>query len=228
MKKIILRIFWIAAALGIIALIFAAIVNIYMVRSHSGRIYSLDDADNIEGDFDCIIILGAGVKPDNTVSDMLKDRLETGISVYQSNAAPKILMSGDHGRVDYDEVNVMKQYAVDKGVDSENVFMDHAGFSTYETMYRARDVFKVKKAIVITQQYHMYRALYIADKLGIEAVGVTADRHKYRGQSYREAREVLARVKDFIMVIFNPEPKYLGEAIPVSGNGNITNDKNTE
>ena len=228
MKKIFFKIFLIAVIVGIVACIFVAVINVFMIKSQNDRIYSLDETDSINGNFDCIIILGAGVKPDNTVSDMLKDRLDTGISVYTEGIAPKIIMSGDHGRVNYDEVNVMKNYAVEKGVESENVFMDHAGFSTYETMYRARDIFEVKKAIVITQQYHMYRALYIADKLGIEAVGVTADRHKYRGQSYRDAREIIARVKDFIMVIFNPEPKYLGEIIPVSGNGNVTNDKNTE
>lgn len=228
MKKIFFKIFLIAVIVGIVACIFVAVINVFMIKSQNDRIYSLDETDSINGNFDCIIILGAGVKPDNTVSDMLKDRLDTGISVYTEGIAPKIIMSGDHGRVNYDEVNVMKNYAMEKGVESEYIFMDHAGFSTYESMYRARDIFEVKKAIVITQKYHMYRALYIADKLGIEAVGVTADRHKYRGQSYRDAREIIARVKDFIMVIFNPEPKYLGEVIPVSGNGNVTNDKNTE
>lgn len=227
-KNIFIKLIIIAAAAGTVVCVFVSAVNMYMVRSQEHKIYSFDEADKIEGDYDCIIVLGAGVRPDNTVSDILRDRLETGIAVYEKGAAPKILMSGDHGRINYDEVNVMKDYAVDRGIDSENIFMDHAGFSTYETMYRARDVFMVKKAIIITQKYHMYRALYIADKMGIDAVGVNSDLHTYRGQFYMEAREVLARVKDFMTVIFNPKPKYLGEAIPVSGNGNVTNDKKTE
>ena len=103
--------------------------------------------------------------------------------------------------------------------------MDHAGFSTYDSMYRAKAVFKAKKVIIISQKYHLYRAVYIAEKLGLDAVGISADLREYRGQEYRNLREVMARVKDFFKVIIKPEPEYLGEAIPVSGNGNATNDK---
>ena len=134
-------------------------------------------------------------------------------------------MSGDHGRAGYDEVNKMKEYAVENGVSSHDVFMDHAGFSTYESMYRARDVFQAKKLIIVTQQYHLYRALYVAEKLGLEAYGVAADQMVYNGQLYREVREILARNKDFINTLIWPKPKYLGDAIPVNGDGDITNDK---
>ena len=118
----------------------------------------------------------------------------------------------------------MKQYAIDQGIPSEHVFTDHAGFSTYETMYRAKAIFGADKVIVVTQQYHLYRALYIADQLGIEAYGVSADLRPYSGQTGRDVREVLARCKDFVMCIVKPKPTYLGETIPVSGSGDLTND----
>ena len=134
-------------------------------------------------------------------------------------------MSGDHGREHYNEVGAMKNYALERSVPSENVFMDHAGFSTYETMYRAKEIFKAKKVVIVTQEYHLYRALYIARQLGLEAYGVAADVRTYGGQSMRDAREVLARCKDFALCLFKPEPTYLGDPIPVSGNGDVTNDE---
>jgi len=176
-------------------------------------------------DADCILILGAGITHSNSPSPMLEDRLLEGISLYQSGAAGKLLMSGDHGQTDYDEVNVMKQFAVDEGVPSEDVFMDHAGFSTYESLYRARDVFAADTVIIVTQKYHLYRALYIAKALGLNAYGVASDPRTYHGQAYRDLREVLARCKDFITCLFQPPPTFLGEAIPVSGNGDWTNDE---
>ncbi len=187
------------------------------------RILSVEEAANID-EVDCIIVLGCQVRDDGSLSHMLRDRLMRGLEVYNAGAAPKLLMSGDHGRKDYDEVGAMKQYAIDNGVPSENVFMDHAGFSTYETVYRAKEIFEADKVIIITQEYHLYRALYIAEQLGIEAYGVSADLNRYAGQSMRDFREVLARCKDWAMCIIKPEPTYLGEAIPVSGNGDLTND----
>lgn len=176
-------------------------------------------------DADCILVLGALVRKDETPSFILRDRLERGIELYNMGVSDRLLMSGDHGRVNYDEVNTMKHFAIDTGIPSENVFMDHAGFSTYESLYRARDIFKAKKIIIVTQEYHLYRALYIARKLGLEAYGVVAAGNNYSGQAYRDFREMLARVKDFFYVIIQPEPTYLGEAIPVDGNGDLTNDK---
>ncbi len=177
-----------------------------------------------EGDYDCIIVLGCLVKDDGTPSDMLRDRLERGVALYAEGAAPKILMSGDHGREDYDEVNAMKQYAMDAGVPSEDIFMDHAGFSTYETMYRAREIFGAERVLVVTQEYHLYRAVYIAQQLGMQADGVNADYHSYVGQGMRDFREVLARCKDFTMCIAKPKPTYLGEMILLTGSGDVTND----
>lgn len=173
---------------------------------------------------DCIMVLGCQVKEGGEPSHMLRDRLQRGVEVYELDVSEKLLMSGDHGRTDYNEVETMKRYAIDEGVDSENVFMDHAGFSTYESIYRAKKVFGVKKMIIITQEYHLYRALYIAEQLGIEAYGVASDYHTYVGQSMRDLREVLARAKDFVTTIVKPDPTYLGDFIDIHGNGNITND----
>ena len=198
-------------------------INSYVKSSGQDRIFTAEEAAELT-DVDCIIILGCGVKDDGIPSDMLNDRLLVGIKLYEIGASEKILMSGDHGREDYDEVNVMKQFAIDKGVTSKDVFMDHAGFSTYESMYRAIDIFEAKKVIIVTQGYHLYRALYIAEKLGIEAYGVASDLRNYVNQTYLDRREILARNKDFFSVILKPEPTYLGEAIPISGNGDLTND----
>lgn len=175
-------------------------------------------------DADCILVLGCGVREDGTPSLMLRDRLETGVALYEAGAAPKLLMSGDHGRKDYDEVNLMKDYAMEKGIPSEDIFMDHAGFSTYDSMVRARDIFCAKTVVIVSQEYHLYRALYLAEKLGLEAYGVPALDVNYRGQAYREFREMLARSKDVCTAVIQPQPKFLGEKIPISGNGDLTND----
>lgn len=211
----------ICIGMACLALVFS--LNAYVVTSVDGRIISAEIAAGFD-DFDCIIVLGAGVR-NGSPSPMLQDRIDCGVALYLDGVAPKIIMSGDHGRKDYDEVNVMKAEAIEAGVPSEDVFMDHAGFSTYESIYRAKEIFGVKKVLIVTQKYHLFRALYIARELGVEAYGVSADVRSYRGAVYREVREVLARNKDFVKCIFKPESTYLGEAIPVSGDGNITNDK---
>ena len=198
-------------------------VNAHVKNIGGNHIITAEEAAKLN-DVDCIVVLGCLVKDNGIPSDMLSDRLKAGIELYQQGSAPKIIMSGDHGREDYDEVNAMKQVAMDEGVPSSDIFMDHAGFSTYESIYRAKEIFEADKIIIVTQQYHLYRALYIAEKLGIEAYGVNADYCTYRGQSSREVREILARCKDFVNAIFQPEPTYLGEKIPVSGDGDITND----
>ena len=148
--------------------------------------------------------------------------------MYELGTAPKLLMSGDHGRKEYDEVAAMKLFAIDVGIASSDVFMDHAGFSTYESIYRAQEIFQADKILIVTQEYHLYRALYIANRLGVEAYGVNADYHTYIGQTMRDLREVLARNKDFLTCIFKPAPTYLGAVIPIFGDGNLTNDDTTD
>lgn len=172
--------------------------------------------------FDCVMVLGAGLW-DGEPSPMLKERLDFGLQVYDTGCTDRMLMSGDHGQKDYDEVNTMKEYAADYGVLPDNIFMDHAGFSTYESMYRARDVFDVEKMVIVTQSYHLYRAVYDARKLGIDAYGVKAEKLKY--PFYNDIREGIARVKDFFWCIAQPEPTYLGEVIPINASGSLTDDK---
>ena len=210
--------------LTIVAISAVGIANSWVKMSVDDRILEQEQAAQLDN-VDCIIVLGCGVSASGKPSHMLEDRLKRGVALYENGAAPKLLMSGDHGRENYNEVAVMKRYAVDAGIPSEAVFMDHAGFSTYETMYRAKEVFCAKKVLIVTQEYHLYRALYIAEALGLDAYGVSADYRAYSGQLYRDIREVLARVKDFGTTIIKPEPTYLGEVIPISGSGELTHDE---
>jgi vancomycin permeability regulator SanA len=197
-------------------------VSGFVCLSTQSRIVTMDEAADL--DADCVLVLGALVHENGHPSGILEDRLITGIAAYNNGASSRLLMSGDHGRADYDEVNSMKAYAVEQGVPSEDVFMDHAGFSTYESLYRARDVFQAQRVLIVTQRYHLCRALYIARALGLDAYGLAADIRTYPGMPKFVAREILARNKDFFFVLFQPEPTYLGEAIPISGDGNATND----
>lgn len=223
MKKLIKRVVLALGAIIIVLGLFTLIVNFHVKNSAEKHIVSPQEA--AQKNADCIIVLGAGVWAEGVPSPMLSDRLERGIELYEMGAAPKLLMSGDHGTIEYDEVNVMKDFALDEGIPSEDVFMDHAGFSTYESMYRAAEIFGCEEVIVVTQEYHLYRAVYIGEKMGMTVWGVAAQPQNYANQDYRDAREILARVKDFLMVIFKPEPTYLGEAIPISGSGDVTNDR---
>ena len=208
----------------ILAVLCAAVaggLSLWVWGQARGYLLSQEEAAALS-DVDAILVLGCGVRPDGTPSLMLQDRLEMGLTLYEAGAAPKLLMCGDHSRAEYDEVNAMKDYVVERGVPSEDVFLDHAGFSTYESMYRARDVFQAKKILIVSQRYHLYRAIYDARALGLDAYGVAAEDIAYTGQLFREAREILARDKDFFYCIFKPLPTFLGEAIPVSGDGNAT------
>ena len=198
-------------------------IDAYVLHSTSAQMLTTQEAALLE-DVDCILVLGCKVHSDGAPSAMLEDRLRRGVELFHAGAAPKLLMSGDHGTMTYNEVQSMKQYAIDHEIPSSDIFMDHAGFSTYESIYRARDIFQAKKIIIVTQEYHLHRALYIAAALGIEAYGVDADYRSYSGQTARDIREILARNKDFFTSIFQPEPTYLGEAIPIWSNGDLTND----
>lgn len=208
------------AILVVVIAVIVFVINFYVIFKTKKQILESVDKDDI----DCILVLGAGVR-NGKPTDMLADRLLTAIDLYNKNVAPKIIMSGDHSKANYDEVNIMKAFAIEKGVPSTDIFMDHAGFSSYESIYRAKEIFEAKKIVIVTQKYHLYRSLYIANKLGVEAYGVSADLRKYIGQSYRELREVLARDKDFVKCFFKPKSTYIGEVIPVSGDGDVTNDK---
>ncbi len=197
-------------------------VSGYVKHQAADYLLSREAAAGLE-DVDCILILGCGVRADGSPSLMLRDRLDMGLRLYEAGIAPKLLMSGDHSRTDYDEVNTMKDYAMAAGVPSEDVFMDHAGFSTYESMYRARDIFCAEKIVIVSQGYHLSRAVYDARALGLDAYGMAAEDIRYAGQFMRDLREILARCKDFFYCLLRPEPTFLGETIPVSGNGDLSN-----
>lgn len=222
MKRRIKRFFIILISAAVLLAAAVFVPNFIVIKKTESNIVTLEEAAELS-DVDCAVILGAGVR-EGKPTPMLRDRLLVGIDLYKSGAVKKLIMSGDHGSTDYDEVNIMKSFAVDRGVPDEDIFMDHAGFSTYETIYRAREIFEADNIIIVSQKYHLYRALYIAEKLGIKSVGVSADLDTYRGQTKRDLREILARDKDFFKCIFKPKPTYLGDKIPVSGNGNLTND----
>jgi len=219
MKKV-----WIRALCALAVLAMAVGGVLLAVNGHvkrSVRPYLLSAEEAAKTPADCILVLGCGVRPTGEPSLMLRDRLDMGLKLYELGAAPKLLMSGDHGSQEYDEVNVMKDYAMTAGVVSEDVFMDHAGFSTYESVYRAKAIFQAKKIIIVTQKYHLHRALYIAKAMGLDAYGVSCDTQVFSGQFHRDVREILARNKDFFTSIFKPKPTYLGDPVPVSGNGNL-------
>lgn len=218
-KKLII----IAAWILIFCLLAALGLNTYVCASAKDNMYEAADLSVEKAD--CIMVLGCGVRGSEP-SPMLKDRLDTAIELYKMGVAPKILMSGDHGGEYYNEVGAMKIYAIKNGVPSEDIFMDHAGFSTYESLYRAKALFGIKKLIAVTQRYHLYRTVYLGKSLNIGISGVSTAEYNYGGMIHREVREILARDKDFFTAIIKPDPKIpLGNKISIEGNGNITNDK---
>ncbi len=220
-RKLTLILLAIMAAGIIVVTVYALSVNAYVINSSEDRIITAEQA--LEIDADCILVLGAGVSDNGTPSLLLRDRLDTGTELYLGGVSNRLLMSGDHGRKDYDEVNSMKDYAVTMGAEPSEVFTDHAGFSTYESIYRARDVFGADTIIIVTQEYHLYRALYIAEQLGVEAYGVACRDIRYSGQDWRDFREILARNKDFLYCMIEPEPWSVGELrYPLDGDASST------
>jgi vancomycin permeability regulator SanA len=171
-------------------------VNRIMVKGETSRILSPERAVALEG-VDCILVLGARVMPDGSPSDMLADRLLRAVALYNAGASLVLLMSGDGRQKKYDEVSCMKRYAMSLAVPSEDILLDTAGLSTYDSMYRAKAIFGAKKIVIVTQQYHLYRALYIARQLGLDAHGVSCDYRTYATAGYNNAREFLARLKDY-------------------------------
>ena len=200
MKKIFFRVFIIILCIGVLCVAAVAIPNIAMLAGSADDKPVFSDSD--ENSYDCILVLGAGLRPDGTPSDMLADRLETAIKLYGEGYSDTILLSGDRSGDDYDEVSAMKAYCLERGVAEADIRCDNLGFSTYESIYNAAKTNEYESIIVVTQGYHLHRALYIADKMGFDAHGADAEIRRYRGQIVRDIREVLARAKDFYKVIF--------------------------
>lgn len=209
----------VAVVLAIVA-VFAA-TNAVTIVGSKGSIVSADEASISSAD--AIVVLGASVFADGTPSGILQDRLDDGVALYFAGVAPKLIMSGDNGTESYNEVRVMKQYAIAQGVPSEDIFCDHAGFSTYESMYRAKYVFGCQRIVVATQTYHLYRALWSAKSLGMQATGVPSDYHEYQKQLQYDIREVPARTKDFFKALFRMPSTYVGDAISLDQDGDVTN-----
>lgn len=160
------------------------------------------------------IIFGAGVRRDGRPSRMLADRIQGGIALYESGRVSKLLMTGDNSRVEYNEVVAMQEYAIEQGIPEEDIVLDYAGFSTYESCYRANAIFGVSQAVLVTQAYHLPRAVYTCRELGVEAVGLgTPDWEVYPGVmvSYT-VRESIATLNALLQVhVIRPEPTFLGQ-----------------
>ncbi|MDR3073060.1 MAG: YdcF family protein [Clostridiales Family XIII bacterium] len=208
-----------------LAVVFIAAINFYIIFDTQGKlpnstnyILSVDEAAKLgeeEEPPECILVLGASVQ-DGEPSQMLADRLDTALEVYQRGGSKIFLLSGDNGTVEYNEVLSMQNYILEHGaeynVDPDDIFLDHAGFSTYESLYRMKEIFGVKKALVVTQEYHLYRAVYDGRRLGMDVYGVIVPPTK-NGQWKRSVREIFARTKDFCWATIGKKPKFLGDPI---------------
>lgn len=222
--KLFKRIIFLLLIFSILAVLVFLGVNLYVRASASKYILSKEQASQLEN-IDCIIVLGAHVKGDGSPSLMLQSRLDSALGLYASGISDTVLMSGDHGRNEYDEVNNMMDYALENSdIPRDRVFLDHAGFSTYETACRAKEVFCIERGVFVTQRYHLYRTVYNARYKGIEAYGVAADDYDWPGMPYYKLRESLAIFKDFFGCLFGFAPTYLGDEIPVSGSARATHD----
>jgi vancomycin permeability regulator SanA len=162
------------------------------------------------------IVPGAGLNPDGTPSAPLRDRVEAAAELYFAGKAQKILMSGDNRFINYNEPESMRQYALTLGVPDEDIVLDYAGRSTYDTCYRAKAIFGVEEALIVTQAYHLPRAVYLCDHLGVKITGVPVEQSRYVRSRYlfwnfREAFASLAAVWDIhiakpLPVLGEPEP----------------------
>lgn len=192
----------IAVAAGLVV----AGTNVAVVATSQPRI--VDEQEAVAFGADAIVVLGASVYADGTPSGILEDRLDDAISLYEAGAAPRIIMSGDGSTSSYNEPEAMKAYAVARGVPEDAIVCDGMGLSTYETMHNAMTDFGCDRIVVATQTYHLYRALYSANGLGMEAVGVASDYHAYDNQTSYDIREIPARTKDFFQTLFKIDPAH--------------------
>jgi SanA protein len=202
-------------AAGVTILLVAAF-NAYVLLSVRGEATS--DVDELHH-AQTAIVPGALVQPDGQMSSMLRDRVARAVELYEAGKVDKIIVSGDHGSWKYDEPDTMRKALVAAGVPDRDIFTDHAGFNTRATMVRAREVFQVDSAIVVTQGFHMARSLYLAEAAGLDIQGLTADLHGYGKQGIKsDIREVLSRVKAVGDTTLDTGV-LLGPAVPITGSG---------
>ena len=196
--KIIDKILQIITLIVAVTMAVIAVINVYVVKSTANAV---KDYEDFNGHYDYIIVLGCGIVDNSIPTDLMVDRLDMAIRLYKDGAAPRILLSGDHRVDDYNEVAVMKNYMLDRGIPEDVIECDDLGLSTSETMERASRLFDVESAVIVTQEYHLSRAVYLARNYGIDCEGVIATGHTFVAQPYYSARESLARVKDFILCL---------------------------
>ncbi|MBR7161833.1 MAG: YdcF family protein [Clostridia bacterium] len=186
-----------AGALAVLAMLFVLTVNLIVIGTTV-----TDIGEPFEQQEACAVVLGAKVHQGGRLSDMLRDRMDTAVALYREGKVSKLLLSGDDSG-EWGEVTHMKAYAMACGIPEEDILEDPEGYSTYETMCRAKEVYGLTDIVAVTQKYHLYRALYIAEDFGMQARGACADLDVYSGQLYRDCREILARIKDFGLCLIN-------------------------
>lgn len=227
--QLLIRIVKLGFFLFLIVIGLIIIVNLYVMVSSQNQTYSIEKLKQERKTIDeatPILVLGAGIIDSETPSKILEQRLLKTVEVAEVLAQNPIIMSGDHMDEYYDEVTVMKKYVVAKGIESQRVYLDHAGYSTFESLYRLKEVLKQDKVIIITQGYHLSRALMLARGLGLEAIGIPAEEYPST-RLEREFREVFARLKDFAITYLNYPHKTpeLGYGFDLSKSGDLTNEK---
>ncbi len=199
---------------GVVILVFGFMISFRIEKSSRNFVFS--EAEDVP-ETQVALVLGARVWKDDVLSHTLQDRVDTAVELYKQKKVKKFLLSGDHGREEYDEVNAMKNYLLDRGIPARDIFLDHAGFDTYDSVYRAKEIFQVDSMTIVTQEFHLPRSIYIAKCLDIKAYGLVSDKRVYLLAKRNVVREKIAQQKAFLDCFFNSEPKFLGEEIPITG-----------
>lgn len=202
-----------AAWLGCLAVAFCA--DMVGRVAHASRAFICTDTPHAPQRYTAIV-LGCRVNGDEP-SLCLEERLATALELYRSGTVRRLLLSGDHGTSGYDEVNAMRAWLMERGVPTDHLFLDHAGFDTYDTMIRARHVFQVDGALIVSQKFHLPRAVYLARAVGLNAVGVSADPPLGSACAGSRVREPVACAKAVLNVWLGSSPKFFGPAIPITG-----------
>lgn len=213
---------WLGVGALILVALAAVLANLWVCRLARRFIVPAGEVKRAQ----TAIVLGAYVYgTPGRLSPVLQDRVDAAIALFEAGLVDTLLMSGDHGQDDYDEVNWMRIYAEQKGVPTSKIFLDHAGFNTYDTMVRARRVFQVESAVVVTNRFHLDRAVFLARSQGIQVQGVVADKRGYEDAAYNEQREFAARCKAVLNVyLLRPDPAFLGQPVPITGDASASHD----
>jgi len=195
----------VALFLGVLSGIALFAVNHHMISSVKDRLLTSEQAAQLT-DVDCILVLGYRVDGEGNPSPMLRDRVLRGVELYRLGISEILFFTGDSRHESYDEAGAMASLAKENGVLDERIVTDPYGLSTYDSIVRAAELYGFERVVIVTQEYHLYRALYLAKEMGLDAYGVASDLNTYGGQEWRDLRELLARVKDYLYCIMTPEP----------------------